>query len=48
MKNQLKEDLKELEQLRNDLLYKLKVKTAVLKVIEKQIEETKKLLGEMK
>ena len=48
MKNQLKEDLKELEQLRDELLHLLKVKTATLNVIEKQIEETKKLLEGVK
>jgi len=44
MKNQLQEELEQLMQIRDEMIHRLKVKTAVLKVIEKQIEETKKLL----
>jgi len=44
MKNQLQKDLEELEQIRGEILHRLKVKTSVLRFIEKQIEETKKRL----
>jgi hypothetical protein len=48
MKNQLQKDLEELMQIRDEMLHRLKVKTAILRVIEQQIEDTKKRLEGVK